>query len=85
VEMEIEEVLPTGEMQGAGLGGEVGALLEQVSDVVGGKSATVAGIVKGAGHGVLALDLTQGDDLAHVMVRVESSLFELPVVDLGLG
>ena len=82
--MEFEEVLSPGEMQGALLGGKAGALLEQVGDVVGGKGALFEGIGQSTGRGRWAVDVAEGDDLAHVVVWVEASLFELSVVEFGL-
>jgi len=85
LELDIEEVLSSGEMEGAGLRGEAGALFEQIGDVVRGKGLVDQGVRHSPGHGLRAVDVTQGDDLAHMMVRVEASLFELAVLGLGLG
>ena len=49
------------------------------------KGAVLHGIGHGAGDGLLTVDVTQGHDFAHVMVRVEASLFELSVIGVGLG
>jgi len=80
-------------MQRARLWGEAGALLKQVGDVVsgvgstliGGKSPVVHRIGHGSGHGLLTVDVTQGDDFAHMVVRIKTTLFKLSVIDFGLG
>ena len=85
LELDIEEVLSSGEMEGAGLRGEAGALFEQIGDVIRGKGLVDQGVRHGPGYSLRAIDVTQGDDLAHMMVRGEASLFELAVIGLGLG
>ena len=42
------------------------------------------GIVEGSGHGFRLIDVTQGDNLAHVMGGTEVALLELEVIGLGL-
>jgi len=85
LEMQIAQVLSPCEVQRTLLRGEAGALLEQVSDIVGGKSAVLQGIGPGAGDGLVAVAVAQGHDLAHVMGWVEASLCERPVIEFGLG
>jgi hypothetical protein len=85
LEMQIEQGLSPCEVQRTLLRGAAGALLEPVRDRVGGKGAVLQGIGPGAGDGLVAVDVAQGHDLAHGMVRVEASLFELPVLEFGLG
>ena len=43
------------------------------------------GVVEGAGGGFGTIDLTERDDFAHVMDRIEAALLEFAVVVVGTG
>jgi len=85
LEVEFEQVFSARQVQGALLRREAGALLQEIGDVVGGKGTIFQGIGQGACHRLLRVDVAQGNDLSHVMVRVEATLFELSGVEIGLG
>ena len=61
-------------MEGAGLRGEAGALLHQIGNVFRGERLVDKGILHRPGHGLRGVDVAQGDDFAHVMVRIEATL-----------
>ena len=81
-EADVEEIAAPGEMEGAGLRGEAGALLHQVGDIFRGEGLVDKGILHRPGHGLRGVDVAQGDDFAHVMVRIEAPLFQLEVIRL---
>ena len=60
-------------------------MLQEIGNGVGGKGAILEGIGQGTGDGFWAIDVTQGDNLAYVMMRVEAARFELSVIEFGLG
>ena len=82
-EADVEEIAAAGEMEGAGLRGEAGALLHQVGNIFRGERLVDKGILHRPGHGLRGVDVAQGDDFAHVMVRIEAPLFQLEVIGLG--
>ena len=84
-ELEFEQVGAPGEVQRRGLGERAGSGFEEIGDVVAGERAIVEGIVEGAGGGLGAVGLTERDDFAHVMDRIEATLLELAVVLVGAG
>src|SRR5215468_6934077 len=50
LEVQSEQVLSPGEVQGTGLRGETGALLQEIRDIVSGKGLVLQGIGHGAGE-----------------------------------
>ena len=81
-EPDLQEVVAAGEMEGAGLRGEAGTLLQQVGDIFRGEGLVDKGILHRPGHGLRGVDVTQGHDFAHVMVRIEAPLLQLEVIRL---
>ena len=84
LESDVEEVLSPGEMEGTGFGGEAGALLHEVGNIVRGERLVDQGVFHSSPHGLRGVDVAQGHDFPHVVVRIESTFFELTVIGLGL-
>ena len=69
-------------MEGAGLRGEPGALLHQVGNIFRGERLVDKGILHRPCHRLRGVDVAQGDDFPHVMMRVEAPLLQLEVIRL---
>ena len=82
-EADVEEIAATGEMERAGLWGASGALLHEVGNVFRGERLIDKGILHRPGYGFRGVDVAQGDNFAHVMVRLEATRFQLEVVRLS--
>jgi hypothetical protein len=63
-------------MQGVGPGKQAAALFEQIGDVLAGEVFEGKGIFQCPGNGLGTVDLAQGHDLLHVVIRVHASLFK---------
>lgn len=85
LEAQIEQIFAPREVQGTLLRRETSALLQEIGNVVSGKGAVLEGIGQGTGDGFWAIDVTQGDNLAYVMMRVEAALFALSVLTDGVS
>ena len=81
-EAHLQEIAASGEMEGAGLRGEAGALLHEVGDIFRGEGLIDKGILHRPGHRLRGVDVAQGHDFAHVMVRIEAPLLQLEVIRL---
>ena len=81
----LQEIGATGEMEGAGLRGKAGTLLHQVGDIFRGECLIDKGVLHRPGHGLRRVDVTQGHDFTHVMVRIQAPLLELAIIRLRLG
>ena len=71
-------------MQGAGLRQEPAPLLQEIGDVLAGVRAQGVRVLDGAGGRLRAEDLGEGDDLDHMMARIDAALVQVLVVGLGL-
>jgi hypothetical protein len=85
LEAQIEQSGAPREVQGTLLRRKTSALFQEIGNIVGGKGAVLEGIGQGTGDGFWAIDVTQGDELAYGMMRVEAALCELAVREFGLG
>ena len=83
-QVQVQQVLPPGQVQGRGHGGLAFPLFEDVGDVFAAVSLEGQRVVQGAGDFVGAVDLAQGNDLLDVMRGVEPLFLELARVEIGL-
>ena len=83
-QVQFQEVLPPGQVQGSGHGGRTLPLFQEVGDVFTTVSLGSQGIVQGAGDFVRAVELAQGHDLLDVVRSVEPFFLELARVPLRL-
>jgi len=84
-QLQLQQVLLSSQMQGAGFGGRLLALLQQVGDVFAGESLKGEGVFHGPGDRFDVIKLAQGDDLLDVMFGIEAPLLQLLVVLVRLG
>jgi hypothetical protein len=82
-EAHIQEIFASGEMEGAGLRGEAGALRQEVGHIFGGEGLIDKGIVQGPRHQRRVVNVAQGHDFAHVVRWLEAPLLQLEVIRLG--
>ena len=84
-QVQVQQVLPPGQVQGRGDGGLAFTLFEDVGDVFAAVGLEGEGVVQGAGGFVRAVDLAQGDDFLDVVRGVEALFLQLARVEVGLG
>ena len=82
-EADVEEIAASGEMEGAGLRGEAGALLHQVGNIFRGERLVDQGILHRPRHRLRGVDVAQGHNFAHVMMRIEAPRLQLEVIRLS--
>ena len=72
-DIDVEEVVAAGELQGTGFRQRAGAGFQDVGDVFGAEGLEGEAVGDGARHGVGGIDLGEGEDLADVVTGVEAA------------
>ena len=84
-QLALEEVRAPGQMSGAGFREAAGALLQHIGDGIRCKCLGGKGVLQSPRDGLVAVEVTPGNDLAHLMARVAAALCELQVIGLRPG
>ena len=84
-QVQVQQVLPAGQVQRRRGGGLALPLFQDVGDVFAAVSFIGQRVVQGAGGFVQAVDLTQGDDFLDVVRGVEAFFLEFAGIEIGLG
>ena len=84
-QVQIEEVLPPGEMQGAGRGQCSALLVEQVGDILGAVDLKIRGVFQRTDELLARIEFAQRHDLSNMMPGVEMPVFELPIKVFRFG
>src|SRR6516164_3144001 len=79
-DIDVEQVVAAGELQGSWFWQRPGAGLQDVGDVLGAEGLEGEAVGDGACYGVGGIDLGQGQDLADVVAGVEPALFQAVVI-----
>jgi len=83
-QVQFQEVLPAGQVQGRGRGGVTLALFQEIGDVFAAVSIEGESILEGTSHFIGAVELAQRHDLLNVVGSVEAFLPEFATVEIGL-
>src|SRR5271166_3536737 len=83
-DVDVEQVVATGELQWPGLRQRTGPGLQDVGDVLGTEGLEGEPVGDRAGHGIGGVNLSQSQDFAEVMAGVEPALLEAVVIGLGI-
>src|SRR5262244_1223994 len=75
-DIDVEEVVAAGELEGSGFRQRAGAGLQDVGDVLGAEGLEGEAVGDGARHGIGGIDLGQCQNLADVMAGIEPTLFQ---------
>jgi hypothetical protein len=81
--LQVQQILPPRQVEGAGLGARVLALLQHIVDVFAGEGLVCEGVLNGASHRLNSMDFAQSDDFLDVMLGIKAALLKLPVIFLG--
>src|SRR3974390_2608777 len=73
-DIDVEQVVAAGELQGTGFRQRAGGGPQDVGDVFGAEGLEGEAVGDGARHGVGGIDLGQGEDLADVVASVQAAL-----------
>src|SRR5215471_4907940 len=84
-DIDVEQVVATGELQGSGFRQRPGAGLQDVGDVLGAEGLEGEPVGDGACYGVGGVDLGQGQNLADVVAGVEPALLQAVVIGCRIG
>ena len=84
-DLQIKQVLSSGQMESARFGERPRALFEKIGDVFRGESLEEASVLDRPVNGILTIDFTESDNLLEVMARVEAAFLQFTVVILGLA
>ena len=84
-QVQIKEVLPPGEMQGAGRRQLSAPLVEQVGNILGAVDLEFGGVFQCPDKLLARIEFAQRHDLPDMMPGIEMPVFELPIKVFGLG
>ena len=79
-DVDVEQILAAGELQGSGLGKRAGTRLEDVGDVLGAEGLVGEAIGDCPSNLIERIDLGQSQDLADVVAGVEPALLQAVVI-----
>src|SRR5579863_6942243 len=79
-DVEVEQVATTGELQRSCFRQRASPHLQDVGDVLGAEGREGEPVGERTGHGIGAVDLGQGQNLAHMVAGVEAALLQTLVV-----
>src|ERR1700746_2069199 len=79
-DIDVEQVVAAGELEGSGFRQRAGAGLQDVGDVLGAEGLEGEAVGDGARHGIGGIDLGEGEDLAGVMAGIDAALFQAVVI-----
>ena len=83
-QIQFQEVLPAGQVQGRRRGGVTLALFQEIGDVFAAVSIEGQSILEGTSHFIGAVELAQRHDLLNVVGSVEAFFPEFAAVKFGL-
>ena len=83
--LQVQEVLPPGQVECPALRQGTGALFENVGDIFCAERLKLEGIRHGLTHLLCTVAFRQGHDACHMLLRVESSFGQLLVIFLRPG